>query len=144
MGKTSQRKDRPNTTSAKKKEIALARVQGATLSEIGKQVGLSKKTVEKYVADPEVRALMRRYAERHDALIDRSYRTAVERMTEIMQGDDARLALEAVDRLIHLLGATDRAIAPAKPHEQGVAQGGSYTLAELTISLERYVAAMQR
>lgn len=123
-----------------KKLIAVERVKGATLAEIGKKVGLSPKTVEKHVATAEVKALMREYAERHSDQLDESYRQMLASLTRLMQGDNQVMALEAVDRLIHLLGTTDRVMAPGRGQDQQQAQG-SYTLAELTLSLERYVAS---
>ena len=115
-------------------------MKGATLAEIGKKVGLSPKTVEKHVATAEVKALMREYAERHSDQLDESYRQMLASLTRLMQGDNQVMALEAVDRLIHLLGTTDRVMAPGRGQDQQQAQG-SYTLAELTLSLERYVAS---
>ncbi len=136
----SQRRNKPNTTQSVKKLIAVERVKGATLAEIGKKVGLSPKTVEKHVATAEVKALMREYAERHSDQLDESYRQMLASLTRLMQGDNQVMALEAVDRLIHLLGTTDRVMAPGRGQDQQQAQG-SYTLAELTLSLERYVAS---
>lgn len=136
---SSQRRNKPNTTSTTKRAIAVERVKGATLAEIGKKVGLSPKTVEKHVATAEVKALMREYAERHSDQLDESYRQMLASLTRLMQGDNQVMALEAVDRLIHLLGTTDKVMAPGKGNDQQQAQG-SYTLAELTLSLERYVA----
>lgn len=138
----SQRRNKPNATKSVKQTIAVERVKGATLAEIGKKTGLAPKTVEKHVASAEVKALMREYAERHSAELDQSYQTMVKTLTKIMQGDNPAMALEAVDRLIHLLGTTDKAMAPGKAQEQ-TAQQGTYTLAELTVSLERYVATIQ-
>lgn len=137
---TSQRKNKPNTTDSKKKLIAVERAKGSTLKDIAEKTGLSPKTVEKHVASPEVKAWMQRLAESHNAELNESYGVAVATLTRLMQGDDPRVAMEAVDRLIHLLGTTDKAMAPGK--EQGQQGQGSYTLAELTVSLERYVATI--
>lgn len=124
--------------------IAVERVKGATLAEIGKKTGLAPKTVEKHVASAEVKALMREYAERHSHQLDASYRTMVETLTRLMQGENPVVALEAVDRLIHLLGTTDKAMAPGKGlGQEQTAQQGTFTLAELTVSLERYVATVK-
>lgn len=124
--------------------IAVERVKGATLAEIGKKTGLAPKTVEKHVASAEVKALMREYAERHSDQLDESYRTMVATLTRLMQGENPVVALEAIDRLIHLLGTTDKAMAPGKGQgQEQTAQQGTYTLAELTVSLERYVATIQ-
>lgn len=126
----------------KKKQIALARVHGSTFAEIGRSVGLSPKTVEKYVYDPQVRAWMQHFAAKHEASLNDSYRVAVETLTRLMQGDNARVSLEAIDRLIHLLGTTDKAMTPEKGQDQG-GSGSTYTLAELTVSLERYVETLK-
>lgn len=139
---SSARRNKPNATKAVKRTIAVERVKGSTLKEIAAKTGLAPKTVEKHVASPEVKALMREYADRHSADLDESYQTMVETLTKLMQGDNPVMALEAVDRLIHLLGTTDKAMAPGKGQEHQQAQG-TYTLAELTVSLERYVATIQ-
>lgn len=139
MGRPS---NKPNATSAKKKRIAVERAKGATLKDIAAATGLSPKTIEKHVASREVKALMREFADRHDAELDESYRVAIETLTRLMQQDNAVVALEAVDRLIHLLGTTDKAMAPGKGQAQEqTAQQGTFTMAELTVSLERYIVA---
>lgn len=83
---------------------------------------------------------MLEYAARHSDKLDESYSTMISTLTKMMRGDNPTVALEAVDRLIHLLGTTDKAMAPGK--DQGQQGQGSYTLAELTVSLERYVATI--
>jgi len=138
-----QRKGKANTVAGKKKQIALERVKGATLAEIGKKVGLSPKTVEKYVADPQVKAWMQHFAAKHEGSLNDSYRVAVETLTRLMQGDDAKVSLEAIDRLIHLLGTTDKAMAPGKGQQDQGGTTSTYTLAELTVSLERYVSTIK-
>lgn len=124
-------------------QIAAQRVKGSTLAEIGKKTGLSSKTVEKHVASPEVKAWMQYFAERHEIKLSEAYGAALDTLTRLMGGADNRVALEAVDRLIHLLGTTDKAMAPAKgaPQDQVSSGAGTYTVAELYTSLVRFQSA---
>lgn len=136
----------PNVRGTKQKRIALGKAIGKANKEIAKENGVSVKTVERQLATPEVKALMRAYADRFEAEISQAYQAAIETIVRNMNCGAPAIELEAVDALIRLLGTTDRASAPAlkAQDESSGSAAGTFTLAELHVSLERFSATLHQ
>jgi len=80
--------------------IAELRVQGQTLEQIGRQVGVHKSTVSRVLNDDETKALVDESARRVLNLVP----AAVDVFAEILHGDDPKIKQKVADRVLQIAG----------------------------------------
>ena len=80
--------------------IAELRVQGQTMEQIGREVGVHKSTVSRVLSDDEVQSLVDESARRVLNLVP----AAVDVFTELLYGDEPKIKQKVADRVLQIAG----------------------------------------
>lgn len=95
-------------------KLVAAAVRGGALGEIAKEAGVSISTVQRRLRDPDIDAAIRQghAQQQREAVgcLNSDLPGAISRLRELVQHDDPRIALGAIDKLITHAHRFNRAV----------------------------------